>query len=85
MTTYTYEEQGACLEGARWVGASALSEHEFHAWFGVYPQTAVLVSRFCDQGMADMVKVLWWMHQYPTRREIKAKGVSASRFVQWVW
>jgi hypothetical protein len=85
MKFLSEEEEHACQQGAAWVGANHLSEHEFHAWFGVYPSTVVAISRLCGVADADIVRVFWWMHHYPTRKEIKAKRVSASRFVRWVW
>lgn len=64
----------ACIEGARWVGVNALSERGFHQWFGVYPRTAVFVSYVCNTSLSDLIRVLWWMHEYPTRKEIRAMG-----------
>jgi hypothetical protein len=79
------DEGVVCREGAQWVGASHLGREAFHEWFGVYPYTAVFLSHLCGMISKDLLKVLWWMRQYPRRRDLTAKRVGPSRFVQWVW
>lgn len=85
MASLLEDEERVRLEGAKWLGANRVSEREFHSWFGLYPRTVVAIAHMCEVSLRDLVKLCWWMHQYPTRKEIKAKGVSASRFVLWVW
>lgn len=76
------------LMGAHWVGRKTITPANFRNQFGVYPLTASWVLAHCPHVGLDLLlllKVLWWLKQYPTEQDIQNQGVSAAHFRAKLW
>lgn len=59
---------------------------EFRNQYGVYPRTVAHIAQLrAGLEVAWLVKVLWWLKQYPTDEAIKNQESSPSHFRKVLW
>lgn len=70
--------EGRILSEAEELVGRSLSVRTFRAHFGVYLKTVLVIvlKLHIDADLGRLLRVLWWLKEYPTDEQLRDKGLS---------